>query len=237
MPELLTSWFQSGETLRSRSVSDVLLSGLLDVPVPPARLVADWERDIALQLKLQPGDVEALSLARTRARWPEYASCVQAVTAWTRKLGLAEVLANSDIALMACRGARYHHDGAQYGGSAFCNLFLSEDQGLDLYFPVMEQRIPLTRGTAVIFDTCQPHAVVPRGSSHFNPSDFGPKTDCSQFFLTWELPLEDANVARELRVTFDIDVPTASRVTEEQVCLNGGPAVLDPDSGLWCRIA
>lgn len=236
MPELLTSWFKSSETLRSRSVSDVLLSGVLDVPTPPARLVADWERDIALQLQLQPGDVEALSLARTRAKWPEYASCVQAVTTWTRKLGLAEVLAHSDVALMACRGARYHHDGAQYGGSAFCNLFLSEDRGLDLYFPVLDRRIALTRGTAVIFDTCQPHAVVRRGSCQFNPADFGPGTDCSQLFLTWELPMEDASVARELHVSFDIDV-TTSHMTEEQVYLNGGPAVLDQDSGLWCKLA
>ncbi|MEO6017927.1 MAG: hypothetical protein ABIP46_11780, partial [Polaromonas sp.] len=150
MPSLLTSCYWSGDLLRSRSVSDVLLSGVLDVPTPPARVVADWERDIALQLNLQPGDVEALSLARTRARWPGYASCVQAMSGWIRAMGLAEVLANSAVALMACRSARYHHDGMQYGGSAFCNLFLSDDKGLDLHFPMMDRRIPLTRGTAVV---------------------------------------------------------------------------------------
>ena len=34
--------------MRSRSVSDVVLSGRVDVPAPPARLVADWEREISL---------------------------------------------------------------------------------------------------------------------------------------------------------------------------------------------
>ncbi len=64
--------------------------------------------------------------------------CVQAVSDWTRApAGVPAVLAASDVALMACRGARYHHDGAQYGGMAFCNLFLSDDKGLDLHFPAI----------------------------------------------------------------------------------------------------
>ena len=38
------------DALRSRSVSDTVLVGLLDVPAPPPSLVADWTRDIAEQL-------------------------------------------------------------------------------------------------------------------------------------------------------------------------------------------
>ena len=80
---------------------------------------------------------------------------------WLRLLAALGLppLADCELALMACRGARYHHDGAQYGGAAFANLFLSEDRGLDLHLPLTGQRIPLTRGTAVGFDTGQPHAV------------------------------------------------------------------------------
>ena len=211
-----------------------MLTGTLDVPAPPARLVADWQRDISLRLDVEPGDVEPLPLARARARWPDVRRCVQAVSDWTRTFGLHEALLGScDVALMACRGARYHHDGAQYGGAAFCNLFLSEDRGLDLHFPFAGHRIPLVRGTAVIFDTGQPHAVIQRSSAGFDAADFAPDRDWTQVFLTWELPIEDVQVARALGVTFDVDPSTASRLDDEQVRLNGEAAVVCPDSGRW----
>lgn len=41
----LTSHFCSSNALRSRSVSNVVLSATLDVPAPPARLIADWQRE------------------------------------------------------------------------------------------------------------------------------------------------------------------------------------------------
>lgn len=186
-----------------------MLTGTVDIPALPARLLSDWEWEMAQQLNLEAGDVEALPLARARMRWPDYAVCVQAAADWTRTLGLHDVLADieiqSEIALMACRGARYHHDAQQYGGSAFCNLFLSKDKGLDLHFPDIGLRIPLTRGTVVIFDTAQPHAVIPRWASvshGFHASDFPPELDCSQVFLTWELPINNAYVAQALGISF-----------------------------------
>ena len=229
----LVSYYCSGHAVRSRSVSDIVLSSTVDVPAPPARLIADWEKEISLRLGLEPGDVEVLPLARARTRWPDYKRCVQAAADWTRTLGLQDVLASSDVALMACRGARYHHDGAQYGGSAFCNLFLSEDKGLDLHFAATGHRIPLSRGTVVIFDTGQPHAVIPRGSSGFKGADFPPGRDCTQIFLTWELPIENAAVAQALRVAFDIDPSTALRMAEEQVSVNGAAATVCAESGQW----
>lgn len=235
VPGRLTSYFWSGDAIRSRSVSDVVLSGTVDIPAPPARLVADWEREISLRMSLEPGDVEALPLARARMRWPDYRHCVHAVSEWTRSLGLQEVLVTSDVALMACRGAKYHHDGEHYGGAAFCNLFLSEDKGLDLHYPATGHRIPLARGTAVIFDTGQPHAVIKRGGGGFDAADFGPDRDCTQVFLTWELPIEDAQVGRALHVAFDIDPSTSSQLEEEQVWLDGARANVWPDSGRWRR--
>ena len=233
LQDLLTSYFWSGDAIRSRSVSDVVLTATVDIPAPPTRLMADWERDIALRLELEPGDVEALSLPRARVRWPDYKHCAQAASVWTRSLGLQDVLATSDAALMACRGAKYHHDGAQYGSAAFCNLFLSEDKGLDLHFPATGHRIPLVRGTAVIFDTGQPHAVIDRRSSGFDAADFPSNKDCSQVFLTWEMSIENADVGRALNVAFDIDPSTALRLSEEQVWLNGASATVCPDSGRW----
>jgi len=229
------SYYWSGDAIRSRSVGDVVLAGTVDVPAPPARLLADWQRDVSLHLDLEAGEVEPLSLARARMRWPDYAHCVQAVSDWTRALGLQEVLAPSDVALMACRGARYHHDGAHYGGSAFCNLFLSEDRGLDLHFPSSGHRIPLARGTAVVFDTGQPHAVIARHSSGFDGADFPAEQDCTQVFLTWELPVENVHVGQALGIAFDTDPTTALLLEEEQVWLNGARAGVCPDSGRWCQ--
>ncbi|MDI1274346.1 hypothetical protein [Polaromonas sp.] len=231
----LASYFRSANVMRSRSVSDVVLSGTVDVPAPPASLVADWEREILLHLELEPGDVEALPLVRARARWPDYRRCVQAVSDWMHTLGLDEELAACDLALMACRGARYHHDGAQYGGAAFCNLFLSEDKGLDLHFPASGHRIALRRGTVVVFDTGQPHAVIERSSAGFDAGDFPAGRECSLVFLTWELPIENAALGRALGISFDIDPSTALLLGDEQVWLNGAPASVCPASGRWCQ--
>lgn len=195
--------------------------------------MADWKREISLRLELEPGDVETLPLARARARWPDYRLCVQAVADWTRTLGLQEVLAAGEVALMACRGAKYHHDGARYGSSAFCNLFLSEDRGLDLHFPATGHRIPLVRGTVVLFDTGQPHAVIERRSSGFDGADFPLEQERSQVFLSWELPIEDVHVARALRIVFDIAPATALLLEDEQVWLNGAPARVCPSTGRW----
>lgn len=234
MRHVLASYYWRGDAIRSRSVSDVVLTGTVDVPAPPTRLVADWNREIALRLDLEPGDVEPLPLARARARWPDYRHCVQAVADWTRARGLQEVLASSDVALMACRGAKYHHDGERYGGAAFCNLFLSEDRGLDLHFPATGLRIPLVRGTVVLFDTGQPHAVIKRHSSGFDVADFPPDQECTQVFLSWELPIENVHVGRELRIAFDIDPSSALLLEDEQVWLNSARARVCPSTGRWC---
>ncbi len=177
-----------------------------------------------------------MPLARARARWPDYRQCVKAVSDWTAALGMPGVLASSDVALMACRGARYHHDGAQYGGAAFCNLFLSEDKGLDVHFPSTGRRIPLVRGTAVLFDTAQPHGVIQRHSDRFSASDFAPERDFVQIFLTWELPIEDSNVARALEMAFDVACSTEPQPDEEQVWLNGAPAAVSPETGRWYAV-
>lgn len=234
--DILACYFWSGDVIRSRRVSDVVLLGKVDLPAVPARLIADWDRETSLRLGLEPGDVEALSLPRARMRWPDYGQCVQAASAWTHSLGLHEVLDSCDVDLMACRGAKYHHDGAQYGGAAFCNLFLSEDRGLDLHFPSTGHRIPLSRGVVVLFDTGQPHAVIERRSDGFNVADFPNHRDCTQIFLTWELPIETADVGRALRIVFDIDSSTSIRLNEGHVLVNGARASVCPDSGRWCTV-
>jgi hypothetical protein len=232
----LTSWFWSDDVIRSRCVSGVVLTGTVDIPAPPLRLLADWDREISSRLDLEPGDVEEMPLARARARWPDYKHCVQAVAGWTGTLGLPGLLATSDVALMVCRGARYHHDGEQYGSAVFCNLFVSNDKGLDLHFPSMDLRIPLTRGTVVIFDTCQPHGVIRRHGDGFSPTDFPAEQDFTQLFLTWELPVEDEYVTEALDIVFDTAPSTSPQPEEEQVWLNGARVTLCPDSGRWIEV-
>jgi hypothetical protein len=230
----LTAYFLSHQGMRSRSVSSFVPTAVLSFPTPSRRLIADWEREIKNQLCLEPGDVEEMSLRRARARWLDYKHCVQALADWTYTLGLVDILSSSEVALMACRGARYHHDAAQYGSSAFSNLFLSQDKGLDLHFPSSGQRIPLIFGTAVIFDTGQPHAVIERNShKDFDVNDFKPEKDCSQFFLTWELPIENAQLAHLLGIRFDTHTATASQLSDEQVWFENAPAMLCPASGRW----
>ena len=119
-------------------------------------------------------------------------------------------------------------------GAAFANLFLSEDRGLDLHFPLTGQRIPLTRGTAVVFDTGQPHAVIERGSQGFDAADFATECDCTQLFLTWELPIVHAGVAQALQVQVDTAPAVALGLDEEQVWVNGEPGTVCPASGRWC---
>lgn len=232
--DTLVSYFWSHEAIRSRSVSAVVPHAVVSVPPPPTALVVDWEAEISLRLQLEPGDVEPLPLARARRRWPDYRRCVAAASAWTGTFGMRDLLASCDVALMACRGANYHHDGGQYGGFAFCNLFLSEDKGLDLHFPGSGQRIPLVRGTVVVFDTGQPHAVIRRNSNRFDVTDFPPGEDCSQMFLTWELPIENSNVAQALHVAFDVDTVGAQQLEEEQIWRLGARSRVCADTGQWC---
>ena len=185
--------------LRGRSKGPVVLHAQLTIPSPESRVRADWQREVRDHLDLQPGDVEALPLARARLRWNGYRPCVQAVAHWMQSLGLADAMAQGEVALMACRGANYHHDAAQYGDKAFCNLFLSEDRAQDLHFPDLGLRIPLRRGTAVVFDTAQRHGVIARHRPTYDAADFPAEADPTQVFLTWELPL-DAALAHALAI-------------------------------------
>ncbi len=237
MRDQLTAFHWCGGAIRSRSVSGTVHVGALDVPAPPARLAADWEREIATRLFLEPGDVEPLPLARARMRWPGFARAVQAMADWLAALGMPGVLDDGEhahLALMACRGARYHHDAEQYGSAVFCNLFVSEDKGLDVHFPGLGLRVPLARGTALVFDTAQPHAVVRRGSSGFDAAHFAAGCDVTQCFLTWELPVANPAVARAMGIGFDADPAAASRLDEAQVRRDGARVRVCPDTGGWC---
>ncbi|WP_198680183.1 2OG-Fe(II) oxygenase family protein [Cupriavidus agavae] len=234
-PSTPTALFWSGETLRSRRVAQTVLAGRIGIPPLPPRLLADWQREISARMVLEPGDVEVMPLARARVRWPEYRACVEALAAWAATLGLPGLPGLGDVALMVCRGARYHHDGGQYAGAAFCNLFLSEDKGQDVHFPGLDLRVPLAPGTALIFDTCQPHGVIPRTRGHFAPADFPDGRDDTQVFLTWELPIEHPPLAAALGIAFDPASRAPSQEADEGLWLDGSRAEVCPATGAWLR--
>ncbi|MCZ2497322.1 hypothetical protein GN316_11170 [Xylophilus sp. Kf1] len=223
--------FDDGTAMRSRSVGDRVLHATLNLPALPPRLAADCRREMDERLDLAIGDVEPLSWPRARSRWPDYRRWEEALDGWAMDTGLQSAFVDADLALMACRGAPFHHDADAYAGAAFCNLFLSEDRGLDVVFPLAGRRIPLGRGTVLLFDTCQPHAVLPRGCRQFDPADFGADRDWSQLFLTWELPIDAAPVARALGIAFDIDRAGASTAPQNQLWLDGAPLRLCAETG------
>ena len=95
-------------------------------------------------------------------------------------------------------------------------------------------------GTAVIFDTGQPHAVILRRDSDrtvssFSVTDFPPERDCTHVFLTWELPIEHVHVAQALQIAFDIDTASALQMDGEQLWRNGEPVTVCPNSGQFIR--
>jgi len=229
----LTASFRSGERMRSRSVSSVVRCAVLDVPVPPARLLADWQREISSHPGLEAGDIEPMPLGRTRMRWPELRRCFDAAGQWVAAQGMPGVLDSAEVALMASRGTPYHHDGESYGATAFCNVFLSEDSGTDLHLPAAGHRIALVRGTAVIFDPCQPHAIVKRGAAGFDAADFAPGQLRPQVFLTWELPVEDEAVRHALGITLDAGGAASLQAPVEQVWRDGAPVRVCPKTGGW----
>ena len=85
----------------------------------------------------------------------------------------------------------------------------------------------------VIFDTGQAHGVIARNSDGFKVSDFPSEQDMTQIFLTWELPIEQVDVAQLLQITFDTDPVTALLLDEEQLWVNGALARVCPISGQW----
>ncbi len=83
----------------------------------------------------------------------------------------------------------------------------------------------------VVFDACQRHAVIEPASSGFNLADFPHDRDCTQVFLSWELPIENFNVGQLLRVELDINPSHWLLPPDEQVWRNGAKAALCAESG------
>lgn len=234
--EPLTAIFESRGALRSRSVSPEIRTAILDVPLPPASVIGGWQREIAGRLELAAGDIEPLPLGRTRLQWPQLRHCIDAVRQWLAANDMPGILADAPIALMGSRGTRYHHDGARYGGMAFCNLFLGDAPQTELHWPAIGRRIALARGTVVLFDPCQPHAIIGRGATRFDAADFAIAWMPPQVFLTWELPIEHADVTKVLGIALDVVPPPGAFQQGERVWSGGEAPDVCPTTGAWLPV-
>ena len=223
--------------MRRRRVSPIVLTGQVDLPPSPKHRQADWARELWGQPGVEAGDVEQLPLAHARMRWPGFRGSVTAVSDWLAVQGLPDVVgpatSHGDLALMACCGARYHHDGSQYGAKVFCNLFVSDTPELVVHFPAIGKRIALLRGTVMVFDTCQPHGVVFKDRAGFDAADFATRPDCVAAFLTWELPVDTLAVSRALQIGWYPDDHVVEPPMEEGLMRYGALAQVCPQTGAW----
>lgn len=122
------------------------------------------------------------------------------VKRWLSGLGVTrESMARLDMSPLACVGAVFHSDAHSFSEHAFAVVWLSDDAGLDLYFPQLDRRIPLSYGTAVFFDCAQLHGVVRRGATTFSREHFteAEPTGC---FVSIDLLILRPSVARPLGV-------------------------------------
>jgi hypothetical protein len=98
----------------------------------------------------------------------------------------------SEPALNACEGSFFHVDTSYelFADKAFFVHWMEDDEEWDLLFPLSGVRVPLRRGTHVIFDTGNVHGVVKKGKDSFSEKEF--ESSCFQMywagFFSYELP-------------------------------------------------
>lgn len=119
-----------------------------------------------------------------------------------------DVGAMQDAALlMSMRGALPHHDS--FVDNAETNLFWAialHDTDTDVLFPNLGQRIEQTRGTLLVFDAGQPHAVIAREHDVFMKSHF--KKTRRQFFAGGDFK---TSVWKDVGVEFALPKDSAHR--------------------------
>jgi hypothetical protein len=134
------------------------------------------------QVTLGPGDIANLGTADTEFCPAEHITALHAcMQAWGIPTGL-----DAPVTLV-CQGAGFHHDADSYAGHGFCVLWLSEDAGWDLVFPLTGDRIALEYGTVVLFDSALLHGVLRRGASGYDVMDF--VNASAGLFLSQDFPL------------------------------------------------
>jgi hypothetical protein len=150
----------------SRTISPTVISG--KVCLAPMTL---QENDLWSEYVGGIGFSEVGAIANFGANTGLITPAVQAaIDSWLVAQGIHAAREHEALPL-ACTGVGFHHD-VDYKDEIFCVVWLSDDMPWDVYFPYINKRIPLEYGTIFVFDSLQPHGVVPHGTSVFDANSF-----------------------------------------------------------------
>lgn len=92
---------------------------------------------------------------------------------WLQTLGVRKSDLVDAGTLHACEGSWFHEDSGAFANNFFSVMWLEETDAWDLLFPNTGLRIPLHKGTVVLFDPAHVHGVVARGASVFEAEAMG----------------------------------------------------------------
>jgi len=111
-----------------------------------------------------------------------------------------------------CQGAFFHND-AHYGGVLF-GIWTAAGPPREVVFPRISRRVPVRRGSIVVFDPFEPHAVLNAGASTYRREDYEGAE--ANLFLGFEVDLSP-----QVRVVFGIGEGGADRPTlSSRVAIN-----------------
>jgi hypothetical protein len=166
----------------SRTISTKVLSSWVPLAPLTAPQLAHWEAQLG-PLMMSAGDVSNMGAA-SEAFCPSghIASLRACMDTWGIPPG------DDAPVTLACQGSGFHHDADSYAGHGFCVLWLSPDVGWDLYFPITGDRIPLTYGSVVLFDSALLHGVVMRGETVYSEASFSDSS--AGLCLSQDFPLQ-----------------------------------------------
>lgn len=153
-----------------RTVSERIEVGRVRVPVAQERITARWRRELQIHVK-NPGDVDSV-YSHNIFMFPANEKLVESVFSWLQKQGLPDLREQAQVNVVGCKAAHFHHDISGFSDSLFCVVWLEEARGLDLVFPESKRRIPLEKGTVVLFDAAQPHGVIHAHQTRYYPSQY-----------------------------------------------------------------
>ncbi len=221
-----------------RSVSSRVAHQQLTLPETVRSAAQDTALRVLEHTSLGPLEVDSVSPADAVSLTACVPACRPAVSRVLEAWGLhADV--GSEPSVLVCRGARFHHDAMGFADTFFVVLWLGTVQGLELVFPYLETRIPLEYGTLVVFDSTQPHAVVPRGETVADATR-AQELD-AQCFLSWDLPIQPAAAQRWFGLVTHPEGPPdgfegglTSAVSSDEVCPRTGTWRF-PAQDLWPR--
>jgi hypothetical protein len=180
-----------------------------------------WSDAISLMVGFGPGEVS--NLGNTPHLIPPGAELE--ARKWLESLGIDA--ANAGACALTCTGSVFHHDADSYPREVFCIVWLSDDTHWDLFFPHTGERVELHYGTAVVFDSAQPHGVVPHGAKTFEELTFEYQTGV---FLSLDIPVVGTGVASLLGIELDRDADAPGHTT---LNWHRFGEELEPDTGRW----